>query len=198
MPAAVGFPSLVAVSVVLVLSPCATAAADGGVPLGVPSAAEFSPDRWQQTGRLGWGCWLSVTPCWCARVASDAAAVPGSGEPSPVTPWFPAAGNYDCSCAADCGFVTPEVAGSPGSADFGKFIGPVGAGGVAGGDGGAPHGWFNLLLYLHLLSIDPSHFPPNRGPASQQNPRHSLHHFLPLPDQQLIEHSALPTRHFPL
>ncbi|RNC44639.1 hypothetical protein TcCL_NonESM05658, partial [Trypanosoma cruzi] len=145
MPAAVGFPSLVAVSVVLVLSPCATAAADGGVPLGVPSAAEFSPGPLAANCPPGDGDVGSASPpAGVLRVASDAAAVPGSGEPSPVTPWFPAAGNCDCSCCADCGsVVTPEVAGSPGSADFGKFIGPVGAGGVAGGDGGAPPGWFN-------------------------------------------------------
>ncbi|RNC35324.1 hypothetical protein TcCL_Unassigned01812 [Trypanosoma cruzi] len=186
MPGAVEFPSLVAVSVVLVLSSCVTAAADGGVPLGVPSAAEFSPGPLAAAWPPGDGDVGSASPpAVVLRVASDAAAVPGSGEPSPVTPWFPAAGSCHCCCCADCvSVVTPEVAGSPGSADLGKFIGPVGAGGS--GDGGAPPCWFNSSALPSSYFERPEPLPSEPWASLPAEPS-SLGSPLPSPPRPAID-----------
>ncbi|EAN81066.1 hypothetical protein, conserved [Trypanosoma cruzi] len=140
MPAAVEFPSLVAVSVVVVLSSCVTAAAGGRVPLGVPSAAEFSPGPLAAAWPPGDGDVGSASPpAGMLRVASDAAAVPGPGEPLPVAVGFSPAG--DCDCCADCSpVVVPRVADTSGFVEVAKLF--VSLGGVAGpgpaGGGVAP------------------------------------------------------------
>ncbi|EKG02219.1 hypothetical protein TCSYLVIO_006762 [Trypanosoma cruzi] len=132
MPAAVEFPSLVAVSVVLVLSSCVTAAAGGGVPLGVPSAAGFSPGPLAAAWPPGDGDVGSASPpAGVLRVASDAASVCGAGERSPVAVGSSPAG--DCECCADSSpVVVSRVADTSGFVGFVKLVGSFG--GVAGPD----------------------------------------------------------------